>query len=63
MKTELTKATASDAETILEIQKECFKLHFERYQDVYTSPVNETIEKMLFKINYKNGGCYESIRN
>ena len=59
MKIELINATASDAKAMLEIQKECFKLHFERYQDVETSPVNESIEKMMFKINYDSGGYFK----
>jgi GNAT superfamily N-acetyltransferase len=59
MNISLKKATASDAEDMLGMQKECFKTHFERYQDVETSPVNEPIEKMLFKINYENGAYFK----
>jgi GNAT superfamily N-acetyltransferase len=61
VKIELIKAKASDAEVMLEMQKKCFKIHFERYHDVDTSPVNESIEKMLLKINYESGGYFKII--
>lgn len=57
----LIKATESDADIMLKMQKECFKSHFEQYQDVEASPVNESIDKMLFRINYENGGYFKII--
>lgn len=57
MNIHLIKATASDAEALQNMQIECFMPHFERYQDVATSPVNESLEKMRFRINDENG-CY-----
>lgn len=57
----LVRAEAPDAEAMLEMQKECFKSHFEKYHDVETSPINESMEKMLFKINYENGSYFKII--
>ena len=54
MRLDLIRATELDAPTILEMQRECFKMHFERYGDIETSPVYESIEKLLNKINYQN---------
>lgn len=57
----LVKAEPSDAEAMLKMQKECFKPHLEKYQDIETSPVNESMEKMLFRINYENGSYFKII--
>ena len=56
----LIKATTSDAEAMQKMQIESFKPHLKRYKDVETSPVNESLERMLYKINYEKG-CYFKI--
>jgi len=46
---------------MLNIQKKCFKKHFERYQDVSGSPYKEILEKMFFKINHQKGSYYKIV--
>jgi len=46
---------------MLNIQKKCFKNHFERYQDLSGSPYKEVLEKMLFRINYEKGNYYKTV--
>ncbi len=55
----LVKAMETDAEDMLELQIECFSPHYARYQDE-SSPAKESLERMIFKINFKNG-CYYKI--
>ena len=58
----LNKASATDAQGLLDIQKEVFMPLYEKYQDHGTSPVNQTLEKFLkrfeigdyYKILYKS---------
>jgi GNAT superfamily N-acetyltransferase len=59
----LVKATATDAEIILEMQKKCFAKHFDRYNDVDGSPYNETIDKMLLRINNEKVSYYKIVFN
>lgn len=61
MDVQLIRATANDAQDMLNIQKKCFKIHFERYQDVSGSPYKEVLEKMLFRINYEKGSYYKIV--
>ena len=56
----LIKAATSDAESMHQMQIESFTPHFQRYKDVATSPVNESLEKMQYRINYEKG-CYYKI--
>lgn len=60
MKIKLIKATESDAEAMQKMQIESFTPHFQRYKDLESTPVNESLEKMLFRINYEKG-CYFKI--
>lgn len=60
MDTQLIKATTSDADAMLIMQIESFTPHFQRYMDVETSPVNESLEKMIYRISYEKG-CYFKI--
>jgi len=46
---------------MLDMQKKCFKKHYERYQDISGSPYNEILEKMLFRINYEKGSYYKIV--
>lgn len=61
MDIQLLKANESDAERMLEIQRMCFKAHYERYHDDAGSPYTESSEKMLFKIAFKNGAYYKIV--
>jgi len=59
MELQLILAAAVDAQDMLTMQKVCFKKHFERYHDL-ESPYNDTLEKMLVRINFEKG-CYLKI--
>ena len=58
----LNKASATDAQGLLDIQKEVFMSIYEKYKDHGTSPVNQTLENFLkrfeigdyYKIHYKS---------
>jgi len=58
----LSKASVTDAQNLLDIQKEVFIPIYEKYQDHGTSPVNQSLEKFLkrfeigdyYKILYQN---------
>ncbi|WP_045575518.1 GNAT family N-acetyltransferase [Desulfosporosinus sp. I2] len=60
MEIQLIKATTSDAEAMRIMQIESFTPHFQHYMDVETSPVNESLEKMIYRISYEKG-CYLKI--
>jgi len=60
MNIQLIKATTSDAEAMQRMQIESFTPHYQRYMDVETSPVNESLEKMIYRVNYEKG-CYFKI--
>lgn len=59
MNIQLIKATTSDAEAMQKMQIESFTPHFQRYNDVATSPVNESLEKMLYRINYEKDSYFK----
>jgi GNAT superfamily N-acetyltransferase len=61
MDVQLIRATANDAQNMLNMQKKCFKKHFEKYQDLSGSPYKEVLEKMLFRINYEKGSYYKIV--
>ena len=46
---------------MLNMQKICFKKHFETYQDHSGSPYTEVLEKMVFRINYEKGSYYKIV--
>lgn len=50
----LVKASLSDAESLLEIQKICFTPHLERYQDFETSPATVNLDKIKWQIETEN---------
>jgi len=60
MKIQLVKATTSDAKAMRKMQIESFIPHFQRYKDVSTNPVNESLDKMLYRIKDEKG-CYFKI--
>lgn len=57
----LVKAKESDAAVILDGQVRAFTPLLEKYLDVETNPANETLEKILSRINEPNGGFYKII--
>lgn len=46
----LTKSTQQEAPTLLAIQKQAFQADLLTYEDITSSPVNETLERLHFKI-------------
>ncbi|MGG4490572.1 GNAT family N-acetyltransferase [Metabacillus idriensis] len=61
MTVHLVKAIESDAAAILDGQVRAFTPLLEKYLDVDTNPANETLEKILSRINEPNGGFYKII--
>ncbi|MGM0924760.1 MAG: GNAT family N-acetyltransferase [Bacillota bacterium] len=57
----LEKAVESDAKSILEIQVKAFEQLLEKYQDFDTNPANETIDRVISRINNPYGGFYKII--
>ena len=60
MKIKLEKARASDAPAILAMQKSAFLPLLEKCQDYDTNPANETLERVLGRIN-SSGSIYYKI--
>ncbi|WP_108669941.1 GNAT family N-acetyltransferase [Peribacillus acanthi] len=61
MKITLEKATHTDAETIFDIQIKAFQPLLEKYRDYETSPVNESIARVMERINHSNGGFFKIV--
>src|SRR5690606_24873343 len=59
----LEKATESAAQSIFDIQVKSFMPLLQKYQDYETNPANETIEKVIRRINRSNGGFYKILAN
>jgi GNAT superfamily N-acetyltransferase len=57
----LEKATNIDAQAIFDIQVKAFKPLLEKYKDYQTNPANETVERVITRINNPNGGFYKII--
>ncbi|WP_165771457.1 MULTISPECIES: GNAT family N-acetyltransferase [Bacillus cereus group] len=55
----LEKATNVDAASIFEIQLQAFKPLLEKYKDYNTNPANETMDKLIARINNPFGGMYK----
>jgi isopentenyldiphosphate isomerase/GNAT superfamily N-acetyltransferase len=60
-KISLKKATLRDTETLFELQKKVFKPLYEKYEDHETSPVHQTIERFMDRLN--TGDFYKIIYN
>lgn len=58
MKINLTLATAKDAELIWKMQVKAFAPLLEKYQDFDTSPANESIEKVIWRIEQEDSYFY-----
>lgn len=59
MEITLKRAIDFDAESIFNIQVEAFMPLLEKYKDYKTNPANETIEKVIARINNPTGGLYK----
>ena len=59
MEIKLEKAKESDAESIFDIQVKAFMSSLEKYKDLNTNPANETIDRVITRINNPNGGFYK----
>jgi GNAT superfamily N-acetyltransferase len=55
----LEKAVNEDAEAIFQIQIKAFQPLLEKYKDNQTNPANESIDRVLTRINRPNGGFYK----
>ncbi len=55
----LIKATGNDAESIFDIQVKAFTPLLKRYNDYDVNPANETIDRVIQRINRTNGGFYK----
>lgn len=51
----LEKATCEDASVIFDIQQKAFGPLLEKYRDFDTNPANETVNKVIARINNPNG--------
>lgn len=61
MVVKLEKAIESDANAIFEIQVNAFKPLLEKYKDFNTNPANETINRVVTRINNPTGDFYKII--
>ena len=59
MEIRLEKATENDAQAIFDIQVKAFIPLLNKYEDYETNPANETIERVISRINQSNGGFYK----
>ncbi|GGD14516.1 GNAT family N-acetyltransferase [Pontibacillus salipaludis] len=55
MEVRLEEATVNDAPLIFDIQVKAFKPLFIKYKDYETNPANETVERVISRINSPNG--------
>jgi len=61
MNIKLVKATPVDAKAIYDIQVKAFTPLLEKYKDYDTNPANESIDRVLSRINHPRGGFYKII--
>jgi len=59
MEIKLEKAVNADANSIFDIQVKAFHPLLDKYKDCDTNPANETIERVLARINNPNGDFYK----
>ena len=59
----LEKAVESDAKVILDIQTKAFMPLLKKYKDYETSPANESIDRVIARINNPNGALYKILSN
>lgn len=63
MNVSLERATEEDAQEIFDIQVKAFLPLIEKYKDYDTNPANETIERVIKRINNPSGGFYKVLVN
>ena len=61
MEIQLEKATEKDAQSIFDIQVRAFQPLLNKYKDHDSNPANETIDRVLTRINNPHGGFYKII--
>ncbi|QNK90070.1 GNAT family N-acetyltransferase [Sporosarcina sp. resist] len=59
MEVTLEKANEFDAQSLFDIQVNAFLPLLEVYEDYNTNPANETIQRMIIRINNTSGGVYK----
>ncbi|TVX96325.1 GNAT family N-acetyltransferase [Cohnella terricola] len=59
----LEKASELDAESIFDIQIAAFTPLLKKYRDYETNPANETIDRVIARINNPDGGFYKIMAN
>ncbi|MRG87607.1 GNAT family N-acetyltransferase [Salinibacillus xinjiangensis] len=59
MEVRLDKATDKDAKFIFDIQVKAFKPLLDKYKDYETNPANETVERVITRINNPNSDFYK----
>lgn len=59
MKITLERAIEVDAESIFNIQVQAFMPLLEKYKDYETNPANETVDKVITRINNPYGTVYK----
>jgi len=59
----LEKASESDAESIFDIQVAAFTPLLKKYRDYEINPANETIDRVIARINNPDGGFYKIMAN
>ncbi|MBA2176092.1 GNAT family N-acetyltransferase [Halobacillus locisalis] len=61
MEVRLEKATVPDAQSIFDIQVEAFMPLLDKYKDHDTNPANETVERVISRINNPDGAFYKIV--
>jgi GNAT superfamily N-acetyltransferase len=61
MELQLEKATEKDAQSIFDMQVKAFQPLLDKYKDHDSNPANETIGRVLTRINNPHGGFYKII--
>ncbi|MBO9599737.1 MAG: GNAT family N-acetyltransferase [Cohnella sp.] len=61
MEVRLVRALEADATSIFDIQVRAFAPLLEKYQDYDTNPGNETIDRVIWRINDPNGAFYKIV--
>lgn len=59
MEVKVEKAMYDDAKYIFDIQVQSFKPLLNKYNDHETNPANETLEKVIERVNNPTGGFYK----
>lgn len=60
MEINLVKATDNDAQAIFNMQVAAFKPLLEKYKDDEINPANESMEKVIKRINREDGSFFKS---